>query len=181
MKTLVHKNCVVKYKNVKKSKTFWLFWSPCGNSFFTKLHLSPQTSSLDNEIIRGWKYLTFWSVKSSEIWQKLHENVKNRYILKLLSFLVANCTFFHQKLRLFPKKALLTTNLFLVQRLWSSKPPRLSKITQKRHKYFKKWVILCFCQFRSKFDAFFQHQLLLSLQRSNHDNEFVPYWLSSTF
>ena len=106
--------------------------------FFTKLHLSQQTNLLDNEIIRCWSYLTFWSTKSLEIWQKLLKKMKNWYILKFSSILVANCAFFFfsRKLRLLLNKYL-TTNLFLVERLYFSKPPSFSKSTQKLQKIFK--------------------------------------------
>ena len=51
-----------------------------------------------------------------------------------------SCVFFFiTKFRLFPKKAFLKTNLFLVGRLWNSKPPRFSKVTQKLHEVFKIW------------------------------------------
>ena len=79
------------------------------------------------------------------------------------------------------KEASTTTNLFLYERLQHSKPPSLSKSTQKLHKSFKNLTFQVFCPFRSKFDAFFQHKLLLSLQRSLSDNESFPcltFWHS---
>ena len=113
-----HESCVGKYKNVIKCKICWLFRGLCCN-FFSKLHLSPQTTLLDNEIIRCWSYSTFWSTKPLEIWQKLHKKVKNWYILKFSSFLVAKWAFlFSVELFVYALTiASLTSNLFLVERL----------------------------------------------------------------
>ena len=94
--------------------------------------------------------------------------MKNWYILKFSSFLVANYVFFFSVENLvdFLTKASLTTNLFLVERLYFFKPPSFSKSTQQLHKIFKNLNFWYFCQFRSEFDAFFHHKLLLTLQKS---------------
>ena len=92
-----------------------------------------------NSCMETWKIGTFWSY--FEFWSQI------------VGFI------FITKLRLFPKKAFLKTNLFLVERIWSSKPPSLSKNTQKLHKSFKNLNFQVFCQFRSTFDGFFQHKL----------------------
>ena len=109
---------------------------------FKKLHLSPQTTLLDNQIIRCWSYSTFWSTKSLEIRQKLVK-VKNSYILKFSSFLVANCAFFSvENFVYFLTKASQTTILFLVERLLFSKQ-NLEKYT-KLNKNFKNLNFLVF-------------------------------------
>ena len=145
-----------KKQNVKKSKIFWLFWGPCGNSFFTKLHLSPQTTLLDNGIICVWKYLTFWSMKSFRNLTKVSWKREKSVQFELLSFLVANCAFSSfQNFVYFLKKAFLTTNLFIVERLWNFKLPRFSKITQKLHKILKIWIFCVFVNFGQNFMHFF--------------------------
>ena len=113
--------------------------------FFTKLHSSPQTTLMDNEIIRCWSYSTFWSTKSLEIWQKLYKKWKKWYILKFPSFLVANSAFFSvENFVYFLTNAFLTTNLFLVERLQFFKPPSFSKSTKKLHKIFKNLIFVVF-------------------------------------
>ena len=65
-----------------------------------------------------------------------------------MHFFNTNCLYlFH--------KASTTINLFLFERLQHFKPSSLSKSTQKLHKSYKQCFFLCFCQFRSEFDAFF--------------------------
>ena len=179
LKFLRKLRCII--QKSKKCKIFWIIWGPCGTSYFTKLHLSPQTTLLDTKIIRGWKYITFQSIKSSEVWQKLNRNVKNWYILKFLSFLVANCAFFSlQNFVYFLKKP--SWQPICSFPCWTSLKFEATKAFQSYTKTAWSFQNLNFfgLSILVRIWSFFQHQLLLSLQRNNHDKKLVPYSTSST-
>ena len=129
--------------------------------------------------------LKVFNILSHQGFRKVHKNCRKfskfdifcifvSFGLKLMHFFKTNSFYLF-------KKASTTTHWFLFERLEHSKPPSLSKSTQKLHKSFKNLNFHVLCQFRFKFDAFFQHKLLLSLQGSLPDNEFFPCLTSLTF
>ena len=142
--------------------------------FFTKLHLSPQTTLLDNEIVRCWSYSTFWSTKTLEIWQKLLKKVKIWYILKFPSFLVANCAFFLQEL--------------LWQRIWSL----LNVFNFPGHQGFQKTRRNCI-KFSKNLNflvslsnpvwvwSIFPEQIAFTSWKKSPDNKLFPCWTSVRF
>ena len=86
---------------------------------------------------RNHSWLKVFNVLIHEIFRNLTKVAKreNRYILKILSFLVDNCAFFfHYKTSFISLKK---PSLFPTERLQHSEPPSFSKSTQKLHKVFK--------------------------------------------
>ena len=176
----VHKNCI-KFSIIRIFGIFVSFGLNLMHFFNINCsYLSKETTTTTNLFLT--ERLQHSKPPSlSKSTQKLHKISKIWFFCIFVNFGVNLMHFFNINCFYLVKETTTTTNLFPTERLQNSKTPSLSKSTQKLHKISKFWFFLYFCQFRSQFDAFFQHQLLLSLQRSNHDNEFVLYWTSSNF
>ena len=112
-----------------------------------------------------------WDSKPPSFLEKYTKIYKNFQKSELFSFFCQfRCefdAFFQNKLLLPFQKSPRTTNCFLVERLWDSKSSRFEKNTQKLKKIFTNLnFFVFFCQFCCEFDAFFQHTLVLPLQKS---------------
>ena len=153
-----------KIQKCKKRKICWLFCGPCCYLFYKTAFISA-----NNPIgHRNLSLLIVFNVLIHEISRnlKFQKKVKNRYILKFSSFLVANCVFYFNNLSFsFLTKAwqricsLLNVFNFLSHQVFR-------KVHKNRIKLSKTWIFWCFCLFRFEFDAFFKNKLLFPLQKS---------------
>ena len=171
-----------KIQKCKKSKICWLFRGPCCNFFYKTAFISA-----NNPIgQRNQSLLIVFNVLIHEISRNLTKVAqKGEKLVHFEVFVIFGALFVRffssRKLCLHINKSLLDNEFVPCWTSFIFKQPNFSKSTQKLHKVFKNLYFWYFCQFRSEFDAFSQHKLLLPLQKKNPDNKLFPWWTSVRF